>query len=388
MAADDDDQFLEFSPNKLNSLSNANKRNLGDFKYKADPRVRSRGAAHTYNNKAQLKDLAERTVQLVPVRLDLEVEGVKLRDQFTWNLNETLITPEHFAQLLADDFDSPYASQFVPLVAEEIRRQVQNYGAAVEEDPSADGAPRIKDDESDESSYGEIRIVITLDLHVGALHLRDKFEWPLFSTSSLTPEDFAKQLAADLGVGGEFVPVIAHAVREQVCFARMNWDDATQAPAFRDRPFRPENVEDDWEPELRELSEQEIERILREKERNTRRLRRQHRSTLGRSAAATPYQRPETPQTGHRDRPSRAVNSVYASNNRSSTLRGSALSLGQEVTPSTPGPSTSWGYPQLQQQQQQPQRATQQYKQPEPQQASQPLPTPQYLSYPYPVAST
>ncbi|KAI9106083.1 hypothetical protein DFS34DRAFT_45418 [Phlyctochytrium arcticum] len=265
---DDDEQPI--------STGARQRRDLGDFKYRSDRRDRAAGTRHYYYRE-QLKDVADRTVQLVPIRLDLEVEGVKLRDQFTWNLNETLITPEQFAQLLADDFDTPYALQFVPLVAEEIRRQVQSYGAAVEEDPAADGSARIKDDELDEREYGDIRIVIKLDFHVGALHLRDQFEWPLFSTSSTTPEDFARQLAADLAVGGEFVPMIAHAIREQVCLARLNWDEATAAPSIQGRPFRAENMEDDWEPELRELTEQEIERIMRERERSTRRLRRQNR---------------------------------------------------------------------------------------------------------------
>ncbi|KAJ3180198.1 Snf5- protein 1 [Gaertneriomyces sp. JEL0708] len=254
------------------------KRDLGDFKYKSDKRQRSKGAKHYYY-KQQLKDLAERPVQLVPVRIDVEVEGVKLKDQFTWNLNETLVTPEQFAQLLADDFDSPYAQQFVPLVAEEIRRQVQMYGGAAEEDPTGDGKPRITDEESDERDYGDIRIVINLDIQVGTVHLRDRFEWPLLPTSGITPEDFAKQLAGDLGVGGEFVPTIAHAIREQVCLARLNWDDAIPAPSMRGRPFRPESMDDDWEPELRELTEQELDRIAREKERQTRRLRRQHRQS-------------------------------------------------------------------------------------------------------------
>ncbi|KAI8825934.1 uncharacterized protein EV422DRAFT_146468 [Fimicolochytrium jonesii] len=314
---------------------------LGDFKYRNDPHSRAKGSRHYYFNKEQLHDLARRTVQLVPIRLDLEVEGVKLRDQFTWNLNETLITPEQFATLLADDFDSPYAHQFVPLIAEEIRRQVQNYGVAAEEDPDAEGKPRIKVDENDETAYGELRIAVKLDLNVGTLHLTDQFEWPLFSTSSMTPEDFAKQLASDLGVGGEFVPVIAHAIREQVCFARMNYNDATPAPPLRGRPFRAENVEDEWEPELRELTEEDIERIVKEKERNTRRLRRQHRQTLGRNtstAATTPYpQRSDTPQsTGFRDRPSRATNSIYASNRpplRGSNLNEYAASPGPEPTP-------------------------------------------------------
>lgn len=31
--------------------------------------------------------VAEAPVKLVPIRLDVELDGVKLRDQFTWNLN-------------------------------------------------------------------------------------------------------------------------------------------------------------------------------------------------------------------------------------------------------------------------------------------------------------
>lgn len=36
---------------------------------------------------------------LVPIRLDMEIEGQKLRDTFTWNKNESLITPEQFAEV-------------------------------------------------------------------------------------------------------------------------------------------------------------------------------------------------------------------------------------------------------------------------------------------------
>lgn len=36
---------------------------------------------------------------LVPIRLDMELEGQKLRDTFTWNKNESLITPEQFAEV-------------------------------------------------------------------------------------------------------------------------------------------------------------------------------------------------------------------------------------------------------------------------------------------------
>uniref|UniRef100_A0A0K8R858 Putative swi-snf chromatin remodeling complex snf5 subunit n=1 Tax=Ixodes ricinus TaxID=34613 RepID=A0A0K8R858_IXORI len=44
---------------------------------------------------------------LVPIRLDMEIEGHKLRDTFTWNKNESQITPEQFAEILCDDLDLP-----------------------------------------------------------------------------------------------------------------------------------------------------------------------------------------------------------------------------------------------------------------------------------------
>ncbi|KAJ3283622.1 hypothetical protein HK104_010293 [Borealophlyctis nickersoniae] len=244
-------------------------RDLGDFKYNSNKRTRSKGTKHIYHSKRELQHIAATPVRLIPIRLDLEVEGVKLRDAFTWNLNETLLTPEQFGAMLAEDFDSPYAGQFAPLVANAIRQQVASYAAASDEDQPGDGTIREgahQDEEYDE----DIRIVIKLDIHVAAVHLRDQFEWPLYSTFSVSPEDFARQFASELGVGGEFVPVIAHAIREQVCLARNSFHDATQAPPVPSRPFRALQHEDVWEPELKELTEQEMERIFKEKDRNTR----------------------------------------------------------------------------------------------------------------------
>uniref|UniRef100_A0A3B5LSL1 SWI/SNF Subunit INI1 DNA binding domain-containing protein n=1 Tax=Xiphophorus couchianus TaxID=32473 RepID=A0A3B5LSL1_9TELE len=63
---------------------------------------------------------------LVPIRLDMEIEGQKLRDAFTWNMNEKLMTPEMFAEILCDDLDlNPLA--FVPAIASAIRQQIESY---------------------------------------------------------------------------------------------------------------------------------------------------------------------------------------------------------------------------------------------------------------------
>lgn len=63
---------------------------------------------------------------LVPIRLDIEFDGVKLRDCFTWNRTEQLITPEQFAEILCDDLDLNPIS-FVPAIAQAIRQQVCFY---------------------------------------------------------------------------------------------------------------------------------------------------------------------------------------------------------------------------------------------------------------------
>lgn len=55
-----------------------------------------------------------------------------------------------------------------------------------------------------------------LDLQIGKTNLRDRFEWDLANNSSAAPEVFSRQLASDLGIGGEFVAIIAHAIREQL----------------------------------------------------------------------------------------------------------------------------------------------------------------------------
>ena len=47
------------------------------------------------------------------------------------------------------------------------------------------------------------------------MSLVDQFEWDL-SNPLNSPEEFALQLCADLGLGGEFAPTIAYAIRGQL----------------------------------------------------------------------------------------------------------------------------------------------------------------------------
>jgi hypothetical protein len=44
------------------------------------------------------------------------------------------MSPEDFALILANDFDTPHSQQFIPMIAEAIRQQVVLYAGAVEDD--------------------------------------------------------------------------------------------------------------------------------------------------------------------------------------------------------------------------------------------------------------
>lgn len=95
-----------------------------------------------------LKNISEIDEILVPVRLDIDVDSVKLRDRFLWNMNgkikgvtwivkretigitpfflEQYLTPEKFGEMLCDDLELPH-SRFIQPIADSIRAQVLDF---------------------------------------------------------------------------------------------------------------------------------------------------------------------------------------------------------------------------------------------------------------------
>lgn len=61
------------------------------------------------------------------------------------------------------------------------------------------------------------RVIVKLNIHVGNVSLNDQFEWDI-SEPQNSPEEFAKTLAAELGLGGEFVTSIAYSIRGQLAW--------------------------------------------------------------------------------------------------------------------------------------------------------------------------
>uniref|UniRef100_A0A8C2WV00 SWI/SNF related BAF chromatin remodeling complex subunit B1 n=1 Tax=Cyclopterus lumpus TaxID=8103 RepID=A0A8C2WV00_CYCLU len=200
---------------------------------------------------AVIHENAAQVEALVPIRLDMEIDGQKLRDAFTWNMNEKLMTPEMFAEILCDDLDlNPLA--FVPAIASAIRQQIESY--------PTDG---ILEEQADQ------RVIIKLNIHVGNISLVDQFEWDM-SERENSPESFALKLCSELGLGGEFVTTIAYSIRGQ-----LSWHQRTYA--FSENPLptveiaiRNTGDADQWCPLLETLTDAEMEKKIRDQDRNTR----------------------------------------------------------------------------------------------------------------------
>lgn len=88
----------------------------------------------------------------------------------------------------------------------------------------------------------------------------------------MTPEEFSKSLASDLGIGGEFVTLIAHSIHEQLLKHKkeIKSDDSDNEHEPLKSIFRNIEDADEWCPVLEILTEEELEKIRLDKERDIR----------------------------------------------------------------------------------------------------------------------
>ncbi|KAI8379299.1 uncharacterized protein BYT42DRAFT_514522 [Radiomyces spectabilis] len=296
---------------------------------------------HAVEFKFPLHDIVEQAKKedtLVPIRIEMEVDGYKLRDTFTWNLNETLITPEQFAEVMCEDLRLPPAA-FVPAISRSIKDQVQDYylhaSSMVTNDESEEEKERqqaleeLKNHETDDkeslsetahklaekiqqnpSKNTELRTLIKLDITVENRALLDQFEWDI-SCSRNSPESFAETLVTELGLGGEFKTAIAHSIREQIHvyikslllvgheFDGPVTDDdlrGTFLPSLK-TIVRDIDTLERFTPALLELTDAEIDKMEKDRMRDARRKRRQ---TRGRRGIILPDREPlKTHRTNH-----------------------------------------------------------------------------------------
>jgi chromatin structure-remodeling complex subunit SFH1 len=112
--------------------------------------------------------------------------------------------------------------------------------------------------------------------------LTDRIEWDL--SSQLTPELFANQLVAELGLGGEAAPLIAHAIHEELirhkkdCLERglvgLAGKESNRGAKKMEGIWRDLHEAGDFGPKVEELTPEDIDRVEIDRERHSRRVRR------------------------------------------------------------------------------------------------------------------
>lgn len=238
-----------------------------------------------------MKSQSEQIEDLVPIRLDIDWEKIKIRDTFTWNLHDRVVSPDLFAEKLVEDMGLPLESciPLMRMVSQNIQEQIMDYYPQIFMDHEALD-PHLpynayKDD--------EMRILVKLNITIGQHTLVDQFEWDINNPHN-SPEEFAAHMTTDLSLSGEFTTAIAHSIREQSqLFTKSLYilshpfdgrpiDDPDLKANFLPSPlansFRPFQAAKEYTPYLYELNEADLERtevsISREQRRQKRSINR------------------------------------------------------------------------------------------------------------------
>ncbi|KAL3473988.1 hypothetical protein BJX99DRAFT_260832 [Aspergillus californicus] len=238
-------------------------------------------------SRKDLKTQSEQQEILVPIRLDIDWEKVKIRDTLTWNLHDRVVSPDLFAEKLVEDLGLPLEScgPLVRIISQSIQEQLcDHYPHLSIEEESLD--PHLP-----YSAYknDEMRIVVKLNVTIGQNTLVDQFEWDINDPHN-NPEEFAERMTTDLSLSGEFTTAIAHSIREQSqLFTKSLYivshpfdgrpvEDPDLKASFLPTPlhssFRPFQAAKEFTPYLYELNEADLERTEVSFQRDQRRQKR------------------------------------------------------------------------------------------------------------------
>jgi chromatin structure-remodeling complex subunit SFH1 len=258
----------------------------------------------------------------------------RIKDTFLWNLHEALATPDEFATGFVRDLDLPNPPVMTTSISSQIRQQLEEYAgvalhplfqpaqnklghgptnshqAAFSRDTSTTPAPaRVATPDGLNRTNGvavakeslmndtilnpddAYRCIVILNINLQNKLYTDKFEWSLLHPPGMA-EEFAKITCADLGLGGEWVGAISHGIYEAVLKVKKDVCESgglvsgmggygneieNHAANGAEAGWRydPEGLGDEWEPKLETLSKEEIEKREGDRERQTRRIRRE-----------------------------------------------------------------------------------------------------------------
>lgn len=213
---------------------------------------------------------------LVPIKLNIEYNSgtSKLVDFFMWNVDQSLVSPDQFASLLTSDLELP--THVHQDIVDSINKQIEDYQAIANTPlPLASG----------------YIVIIELSVNLDKKLYEDKFEWDL-QQSEVSPEEFAESVVSDLGLSLEFKPAIAHSLHDTILRLKREIlegaynNDLNRYQQLSGLIFESSirirtdsslhNGNAVWEPFIEILSPWEIEKREIERERNSRRLKREN----------------------------------------------------------------------------------------------------------------
>ncbi|CAK7327456.1 unnamed protein product [Dovyalis caffra] len=135
---------------------------------------------------------------LVPIRLDIELEEQRYKDAFTWNPTDPDSEVTIFAKRTVKDLKLP--PPFIMHIVQSIQTQLAEFRSY----------------EGQDMYTGDKIVPIKLDLRVNNTLIKDQFLWDMNNFDS-DPEEFAKTFCNDLGIQDpELGPAVAFAIREQL----------------------------------------------------------------------------------------------------------------------------------------------------------------------------
>ncbi|PSR97834.1 Chromatin structure-remodeling complex protein like, partial [Actinidia chinensis var. chinensis] len=159
--------------------------------------MKPHAAASTSSNRnTTVKFRIPTSDNLVPIRLDIEIDGQRFRDAFTWNPSDPDSEVVIFAKRTVKDLKLPPA--FITQIAQSIQSQLTEFRSL----------------EGQDMYTGEKIVPIKLDLRVNHTLIKDQFLWDLNNFES-SPEVFARTFCTDLGVEDPEVGVTCNCICDQ-----------------------------------------------------------------------------------------------------------------------------------------------------------------------------
>lgn len=271
---DDDEEDPSFSTHDEESRQfnrhdrNSNQAGKIEIKRQAAPNK------HVQYTPEQLRDIASREEQLVPIRLSFDVEHTKVVDFFLWDVTDPSLTPEQFAIMTCQELELPvgYTSNIVNAIKSQLNDHAELAAIKIPEDAS-------------------LHVIIHLSINLDKELFEDKFEWDL-NSKDLSPSAFAKIVVAELGLTREFWPAITHALYEQILgMKRAIFVDGTLIDVDNDIATYAKNRDaglrqisgdstEYWTPTLEIMSQADMEKREMERERMIRRMKRDATRTM------------------------------------------------------------------------------------------------------------